>query len=66
MLTSEQMDALIAEWKVDEVREKSKVLKEFLREYGEHASWEEWVAYLTDRPGLRGFDWVRSLFEFSS
>jgi hypothetical protein len=61
MLTSEQIDRLIAEWKLFPVTEKSVVLAEFLKEYGENAVWEEWVTFLQERPELEGFQWARSL-----
>ncbi len=61
MLTSEQMDELIAEWRYDLIRKKSESYVEFFKKYGEHAAWEDWLAFLEERPDLGGFDWARSL-----
>ncbi len=35
------------------------VLAEFLKEYGEGASWEDWLTFLEERPELEGFEWAR-------
>ena len=61
MLTSEQIDKLISEYKLLSIAEKSQVLTEFFKEYGENAVWEEWLAFLYERPELKGFQWTRSL-----
>lgn len=61
MLTLEQMDQLIAEWRLHRAHEKTAAYEEFLKKYGEDADWQEWVAFLRERPELKGFDWARSL-----
>jgi len=61
MLTSEQMDQLIEEWRLHRVHAKTVAYDDFLKEYGEYACWEEWLAFLQERPELRGFGWARSL-----
>jgi hypothetical protein len=61
MLTSEQMDELIAEWRFRLAYKKTAVYMEFLKNYGEHADWEEWLFFLDEHPDLEGFDWVHSL-----
>ena len=65
MLTAEQMDDLLAEWRMLSVQQKSAVLAAFIREYGEHAEWEEWVKYLQDHAELKKFEWTRSLIKRS-
>ena len=47
-------------------QKKKEALVEFLRKYGELASWDEWLAFLEQRPELKGFDWARSFFESPS
>lgn len=61
MLTSEQMDQLIEEWRQCRVYEKTTAYNDFFKKYGEDAGWDEWVTFLKERPGLKGFDWARSL-----
>jgi hypothetical protein len=60
MLTSEQMDQLIEEWRIRHAHEKTAAYNEFFKKYGEQAGWEEWLAFLKERPELKGFDWARS------
>lgn len=61
MLTSEQMDELIAEWKIRLAYKKTAVYVDFIKNYGEYAEWEEWLLFLDEHPDLEGFDWVDSL-----
>jgi hypothetical protein len=61
MLTSEQMDELLAESGFRPARKKTEVYAEFFKKYGEDANWEDWLAFLEERPELEGFDWARSL-----
>lgn len=66
MHTSEKIDKLIAEWKLLPASDKQVVLAEFLKEYGEHASWEEWLTFLKEKPELEGFQWARSMAGLST
>ena len=52
MQTPQQDDALLKK-----CRKRSKVIAAFLNEYGEHASWEEWCAFLHERQA-KGFEWT--------
>jgi hypothetical protein len=61
MLTSEQMDEVIAEWRFRLARKKTEIYAEFFKNFGEHADWEEWQVFLKERPELEGFEWARSL-----
>ena len=61
MPMSSQMEGLLADWKLLPAHEKSKVLAEFLKEYGEYAEWEDWLTFLKERAELKGFEWARSL-----
>jgi hypothetical protein len=61
MLTSEQMDELITEGRFRLAYKKTAVYVEFIKKYGENADWEEWLHFLDEHPGLKGFEWVRSL-----
>lgn len=63
MNTSEEMEKLIAEWRLRPSSEKTKVFADFLQEYGEFAGWEEWVIFIQERPELEGFEWARSFFK---
>lgn len=58
---SSQKEGSLAEWKMLAAHEKSQVLAEFNKEYGEYADWEDWLTFLKERPELKGFDWARSL-----
>lgn len=53
MLTSAQMDQLIGEWRQCRVHEKTAAYRDFLKKYGEDAGWDEWVAFLKERPAKR-------------
>ena len=55
------MDGLLVEWKLPPAHEKSQVLANFFKEYGEYADWEDWLTFLKERPELKGFEWARSL-----
>jgi hypothetical protein len=59
------MDQLIGEWRQCRVHEKTAAYRDFLKKYGEDAGWDEWVAFLKERPELKGFDWARSLADHS-
>lgn len=39
---------------------KAAILGEFIKEYGEGASWEDWLTFLEERPELKGFEWARN------
>lgn len=39
---------------------KAAIIDEFLKKYGEGASWEEWLTFLAERPEMKGFEWARS------
>ncbi|MCP4341551.1 MAG: hypothetical protein GY799_22390 [Desulfobulbaceae bacterium] len=61
MVTSTEMDELIAERGLPPALKKTEIFAEFFKEYGEHAEWEEWLAFLQERPELEGFEWARHL-----
>jgi hypothetical protein len=61
MLTSEQMDDLITKGRFRLAHEKTAAYVEFLKNYGEHADWEDWLLFLDEHPELEGFEWVCSL-----
>ncbi len=42
-------------------RNKEEVIAAFLKEYGEHADWEDWLNFLQERAEFEEFEWVRSL-----
>jgi len=60
MHTSSQDDTLLKKWRERTVREKTKVIAAFLNEYGEHANWEEWLAFLRKHQA-NGFEWTNSV-----
>lgn len=39
-------------------REKAMLINAFLNEYGEHATWEEWLEYLHTQHQLKRFEWI--------
>jgi hypothetical protein len=61
VVTSTQMDEVIAEWDLPLALKKTEIFAEFFKEYGEHAEWEEWLTFLKERPELEGFEWARNL-----
>ncbi len=65
MVTLGQMDGRVAERGVSLVLNKTKTYVEFLNEYGVYAEWEEWLAFLQERPELEGFDWARGFNKVS-
>ncbi len=65
MVTSGQMDGRVTERELLPVFNKTDTIVEFLSEYGENAEWEEWLAFLQERPGLEGFDWARRFIKAS-
>jgi hypothetical protein len=58
MCTPSKDDDLMERWKNCTVREKSVVIKTFLHEYGEDATWEQWLAFLQKKQQVKGFDWT--------
>ena len=60
MHTSSQNDALLEKLRGRTIREKSEVISDFLYKYGEHASWEEWCAFLYEHQ-VKGFEWAYSV-----
>ena len=42
-------------------RQKAVVITAFFNEYGERATWEEWVGFLDTRHQLKGFEWTLSV-----
>ena len=60
MRTSSKDDALLEKWRETTAREKSGVFTAFLNEYGEQATWEEWVAFLREHQ-TNGFEWTHSV-----
>lgn len=61
MVTPAQMDELITKLGLPPALKKTEVYAEFFKEYGEYATWEEWLIFLQERPELEGFDWARYL-----
>lgn len=61
MVSSTQLDEFIAERGLPLALKKTEIFAEFLKEYGEHAEWEEWLVFLQERPELEGFEWARHL-----
>ena len=61
MVKPAQLDELIAELGLPPALKKTEIFAEFFKEYGEHAAWEEWLAFLQERPELEGFEWARFL-----
>ena len=61
MVASAKLDELNAESRVPLALKKTEIFADFFREYGEHAEWEEWLAFLQERPELEGFEWARYL-----
>lgn len=65
MVTSGQVDGCVAERGLPPLFNKTETFVEFLNEYGENAEWEEWLAFLQERPELEGFDWARGFIKAS-
>ena len=63
---SDKKDKSLSEQRLRSACMKSEIFAEFLKEYGEHAGWDEWLAFLEERPELDGFEWARSLGNRSS
>ncbi len=61
MFMSDNKNESVAEGRRHPRCMKSEIFAEFFREYGEHAGWDEWLAFLEERPELKGFEWARSL-----
>lgn len=57
MGTLSQDDALLKKWEEHTVRKKSEIITTFLNDYGEHANWEEWIAFL-QKHQAKGFEWT--------
>jgi hypothetical protein len=60
MLRQAGIDDVSEQSKMMNVREKSLVITAFLKEYGEHATWEEWCSFLQERQ-VTGFEWTGSV-----
>lgn len=58
--TPSKDDVLLEKWRGRTTREKSEAITAFLNEYGEHASWEEWRAFL-HKHQAKGFEWAHSV-----
>ena len=58
---SDKKDKSPSEQRLLPVCAKSAIIAEFLKEYREHAGWDEWLVFLDERPELQGFEWARSL-----
>jgi hypothetical protein len=54
-----QDDDLLEKWKNCTAREKSVVIKAFLNEYGEDATWEQWLAFLHSKQQVKAFEWTK-------
>ncbi len=54
-----QDDELMENWKKCTVRQKAVVIKAFLDECGEDATWEQWLAFLHRYQDVKGFEWTK-------
>jgi hypothetical protein len=60
MATSSLDDALFEKWKERTEHKKAEVIATFLNEYGEHATWEEWITFL-HKHQVNSFEWTLSV-----
>ena len=60
-----QEDTLLDKWRESTAREKAEAIAAFLNEYGEHAHWEDWRAFLQERQA-KGFEWTNFVNSLSS
>lgn len=42
------------------IRERTAVISTFLKEYGEYATWDEWLYFLHERE-VKGFEWTQTV-----
>jgi hypothetical protein len=62
MYTPSQNDNdLLVRWEKYTAREKSVVIAAFLRECGEHATWEQWLKFLHKHHQVKAFEWTLSV-----
>lgn len=52
-------------WRECTVREKTEVIANFLNECGEHATWQEWRAFL-HKHNTEGFEWMHTVLELTA
>ena len=60
MHTPLQDETLLDKWRESTAREKSEAIAAFLNEYGEQASWEDWLTFL-HKCKAKGFEWTNSV-----
>ena len=58
MRTPTGIDDFPEKWEECTVQEKSLLIKEFLNEFGEHATWEEWCSFLKEHQ-IDDFEWAK-------
>jgi hypothetical protein len=56
MTSSTGMDDFTDKWEECTVQEKSLLIKAFIDEFGENATWKDWCAFL-QRHNLEAIDW---------
>jgi hypothetical protein len=61
MHTPAELDDIMEKWKKCKARDKSIVIAAFLNECGEHATWEDWLAFLHKYRQVKGFEWTLSV-----
>lgn len=61
MLKPDHTDVVTNKWKDCSARQKAEVITRFLNECGEHATWEEWRAFLHKHHHELEFEWIRTI-----